>query len=73
VKTITVINSVQYALALEYGWSTQAPYGMVRATLGMVAAQLPQAMLDQLKAMWTNNGVPDWSHWRASKKGPRFD
>jgi hypothetical protein len=29
-----VVNNLPYAQALEYGWSTQAPAGMVRITLG---------------------------------------
>lgn len=31
-KTIYISNSLPYAMRLEYGWSTQAPGGMVRLT-----------------------------------------
>jgi hypothetical protein len=45
---ITLVNNLPYAVRLEYGWSTQAPAGMVRLTIqeysGVVtkaAASLP--------------------------------
>ncbi len=31
--TIFITNSLPYARRLEYGWSQQAPYGMVRLTV----------------------------------------
>ncbi len=32
-QTITMRNNVPYSVRLEYGWSAQAPAGMVRVTL----------------------------------------
>lgn len=32
-ETITLVNSLPYARRLEYGWSQQAPAGMVRITV----------------------------------------
>jgi len=44
-KTYWIVNNLPYAVRLEYGWSTQAPTGMVGTT--MVSAQ---AMVDKAVA-----------------------
>lgn len=41
---VYLTNSLPYAMRLEYGWSKQAPYGMVRLTIIEYAAVLSNAM-----------------------------
>lgn len=41
---IYVTNSLHYAMKLEYGWSRQAPYGMVRVTRARAAVILSDAV-----------------------------
>jgi hypothetical protein len=41
--TITMTSSLAYALRLEYGWSQQAPAGMVRLTVAEFAGIVTQA------------------------------
>jgi len=71
-KSIEIINAVKYIMMLEYGWSTQAPYGMVRITLQIIRRQMPDIILNELSALWNKAGVGKWSHWRASVSGPSF-
>lgn len=40
VRVTTIWNTVNYIVYLEYGWSQQAPSGMVRVTLDEMAGQL---------------------------------
>jgi hypothetical protein len=40
---IYLVNNLAYARALEYGWSKQAPSGMVRLTVGEFGAVANQA------------------------------
>ena len=69
-KYVEFINGVEYILPLEYGWSTQAPYGMVRITLQLIAHDLPDAIFFMLKTMWDTGKLPLYSQFRASKAGP---
>lgn len=39
-----ISNNLSYAQRLEYGWSRQAPYGMVRITMGRYQAMLAKAV-----------------------------
>jgi hypothetical protein len=71
-KTVVIKNAVEYIRSLEFGWSTQAPHGMVRVTLGIISRQMHNSLFKQLEAMWKENGVAKWSHWRASASGPTF-
>lgn len=40
---IYLVNNLPYARALEYGWSTQAPAGMVRLTIAEYGAVVTKA------------------------------
>ncbi len=42
-QTITLVNNLEYARALEYGHSKQAPAGMVRLTLQEFGAVVQKA------------------------------
>lgn len=44
-STVYITNSLPYARRLEYGWSKQAPAGMVRRT----AAEMPQRIAALVK------------------------
>ena len=71
VKSIVITNGVEYAPRLEYGYSGQAPWGMVRITLMMMRKKQIQPLIwKQLTEMWKNDGRPYWSHWTATKGGP---
>lgn len=39
-----ISNNLPYAQALEYGWSKQAPAGMVRITMGRYSSMLARAV-----------------------------
>jgi len=71
-KSIEIINSVKYIMPLEYGWSGQAPYGMVRITMQIIRRQLAPVILGELQGIWKAAGVGKWTHWRAAKRGPAF-
>lgn len=43
-QTITLSNSLPYARRLEFGWSEQAPGGMVRLTVQNYSAALAKAV-----------------------------
>lgn len=45
-QTIFITNSLPYAYRLEYGWSQQAPQGMVRLTIAEFASHVKQAVQD---------------------------
>lgn len=69
VKTITITNSLDYAMALEYGHSKQAPLGMVRVTMMQLQRRAPVEVMNALQAMWDRDGVPKWSDWYATGAG----
>jgi hypothetical protein len=70
-KRIEMINAVAYVGRLEYGWSKQAPYGMVRISMQMVRRAVPDRILKELKDMWKRDGKAMWTPYRASSSGPR--
>lgn len=45
-QTITLSNSLPYARRLEYGWSKQAPGGMVRLTVANFSIALGNAVAE---------------------------
>ena len=66
-KKIEITNAVVYVGALEYGWSQQAPFGMVRITMQVLRGSVPKIILKELQKMWDRDGVAKWSPWKASK------
>lgn len=44
--TIFITNNLPYALRLEYGWSSQAPGGMVRTTIAEYSQYLRRAVAE---------------------------
>jgi hypothetical protein len=69
-KYIEITNAVAYAMPLEFGWSTQAPYGVVRVGMMLVQRSFPNHILAELQDMWNRDGVPRYTPWRASSGGP---
>jgi hypothetical protein len=53
-KFIRFANHVPYAIYLEYGWSKQAPLGMVRITMAELRGgiDISRELMDELKAAW---------------------
>jgi len=52
-RYIEMINMVKYAIYLEMGSSTQAPYGMVRINMRRISGdQMPNTMGQALKDEW---------------------
>ena len=52
-KWVEIVNGVSYILFLEYGYSQQAPHGMVRLSMRELRrGQLPQQMANQMRADW---------------------
>lgn len=46
---VEMVNGVPYALMLEYGWSKQAPHGMVRIALRTVRRAFKRHVLEAVK------------------------
>lgn len=52
---IEIVNGVSYMIFLEYGWSKQAPYGVVRLSMReMRKARLPKDMIRKYREVWNN-------------------
>lgn len=52
-KYIEMINGVSYIIYLEYGWSKQAPTGMVRISMRQMRGKLAKNYLSpEFKANW---------------------
>jgi len=55
-KHVTIGNLVPYVLMLEYGWSRQAPQGMLRVSMASLRGALGRSYNRQIAAMWRKNG-----------------
>lgn len=54
-KWVEIINGVGHMLWLEYGWSQQAPFGVVRLSMReMRKGELPQNMTKELQKDWVS-------------------
>ena len=64
---IRFANNVSYILALEYGWSKQAPLGMVRLTMAELRSgdDMSADMMAELQDAW--NETPGHARYRANK------
>ena len=51
-KYIEMINNVSYIIFLEYGWSAQAPFGMVRISMRKMRGKLPKELNDSFRRGW---------------------
>lgn len=72
-KVITITNAVPYSILLEYGYSTQAPWGMVRVSIQEMMNQLPDYIMPHLQALWDKkkkNLGKKFTTWRATPSGP---
>ncbi len=47
-----MINNVDYIIFLEYGWSAQAPFGMVRISMRKIRGLLPKELDDSYRRDW---------------------
>ena len=56
-KYVELINGVDYIIFLEYGYSKQAPAGMVRIAIRKMKGQLPNLMSDEYLANWNTLGL----------------
>jgi len=55
VKWIEMVNGVKYIMMLEYGYSQQAPYGMVRLSMREISKKtLPKNMKEGFKKEWNS-------------------
>lgn len=53
VKYVEIINGVDYIIFLEYGYSGQAPHGMVRVSMRELRkGKLPQDMSKRFQKSW---------------------
>ena len=54
-KWIEIINGVEHVIWLEYGWSKQAPLGVIRVSMReMRKGELPKNMTAQMQKDWTS-------------------
>lgn len=76
-KSIQMSNAVQYIMPLEFGYSTQAPYGMVRITMALMSrSRIESAVFGDLVDLWNKAGKRTYTHWRAvgaTKRNPYGD
>lgn len=65
---IRIANNIPYIIYLEYGWSKQAPLGMVRITLAELRTgnDLSQDMMEELQAAWAETSGR--SRYRANRR-----
>lgn len=48
-QSIFITNSLPYIMRLEYGYSDQAPHGMVRVSIAEIGKQIPMAVSEAAK------------------------
>lgn len=61
---VEMVNGCPYIIFLEYGWSGQAPWGMVRISMReMRGGQLPQQMMKVIRDEWNK------FFWRGANRG----
>ena len=54
-KWVEMVNGVDYIIFLEYGYSRQAPFGMVRVSMReMSRGQLPKTFIGDMKKEWNS-------------------
>lgn len=51
-KYVELINGVPYILFLEYGWSKQAPAGMVRISMRKMTGRMPKLLDEEFLDEW---------------------
>jgi len=51
-KYIEMVNAVGHIVFLEYGWSKQAPLGMVRISMRKMRGKLPKELGREYKKAW---------------------
>ena len=56
-KYVELINGVDYIVFLEYGYSAQAPAGMVRIAIQKMKGQMPNLINDEYVANWNSAGL----------------
>jgi len=69
-KEVAMINKAPHATLVEYGWSTKAPWGMVRISVQEMYGIIPPVVLAQLKYMWASGGVSPGTSWWGGTNGP---
>lgn len=68
-KSIHMSNGVNYIMPLEFGYSTQAPYGMVRITMALMTRRIfSDYVYWELVDHWNAAGKRTYTHWRAQGK-----
>jgi len=51
-KYVEMVNGVDYIVYLEYGWSKQSPFGMVRISMRKMRGVLPKELSKEYKKDW---------------------
>jgi len=51
-KYVELINGVDYVIYLEYGWSKQAPMGMIRISMRKMRGKMPKKLSKEFKKDW---------------------
>ena len=64
-KWVEFSNATPYEWRLEFGWSSMAPWGMVRISMQEIRNAIPASIAAQLKDMWDNEKVAYGTTWRA--------
>jgi hypothetical protein len=65
---IRIVNNVGHIMALEYGWSKQAPLGMVRITMAEMRSgqDIANDMAEEIRAEW--NQIPARARYRSNTR-----
>lgn len=68
-KSIRIASTTEYIRRLEFGWSTKAPWGMVRVTIEEMKGTLPQFIKDDLISRMEASGFLNFTTWRGGRYG----
>ena len=65
--SVRIVNDVPYGIYLEYGWSKQAPLGMVRISMAELRSGqgISSELMDELSAQWEQ--TPGRDRYRAQR------
>jgi hypothetical protein len=68
-KMIRFASSTPYIRLLEYGYSTKAPWGMVRITMQELTGTIPKPLQQEIKCIIGRSPFGKFTTWRGGRGG----
>lgn len=68
-KYIKAASSTYYIRLLEFGYSTKAPWGMVRITMQELTGTIPGDIFSQIDRLFDISGMSRFTTWRGGRGG----